>query len=112
LMAKRRNIEVVDIRSNKTHGFTNLITVKLTTTIEEKSISGTLLNGYGPRFVNFNGSTIDVIPEGRLIITEHIDKPGMIGKFGTILGNAQINIGTMQVGRNKAGGTAIGIFGV
>ncbi|SJZ81915.1 phosphoglycerate dehydrogenase [Garciella nitratireducens] len=112
VMAKRRNIEVVEIRSNKTHGFTNLITVKLTTNIEEKSISGTLLNGYGPRFVNFNGSTIDVIPEGHLIITEHIDKPGIIGKFGTLLGNAGINIGTMQVGRNKVGGTAIGIFGV
>lgn len=112
IMAKRRNIEVVDIRSSKTHGFTNLITVKLTTNKEEKYISGTLLNGYGPRFVNFNGSTIDVIPDGHLIITDHIDKPGIIGKFGTILGDSQINIGNMQVGRNKNRGTAIGIFGV
>ncbi|HHT51495.1 MAG TPA: phosphoglycerate dehydrogenase [Eubacteriaceae bacterium] len=112
IMAKRRNIEVRDIRSSKTHGFTNLITVRLTTNEEEKYISGTLLNGYGPRFVNFNGSTIDVIPEGHLIITDHIDRPGIIGKFGTILGNSNINIGNMQVGRNKLKGTAIGIFGV
>jgi len=112
LMAQRRNIEVVDIRSKKTHGFTNLITVKLTTNIEEKYVAGTLLNGYGPRFVNLNGSTIDVIPEGHLIITEHIDQPGIIGRFGTILGNAQINIGTMQVGRSKVGGIAIGVFGI
>lgn len=112
IMAKRRNIEVVDIRSSKTHGFTNNIKVKLFTSKEEKFIAGTLLNGYGPRFVNFNGSTIDVIPEGHLIITEHIDRPGIIGKFGTILGDSQINIGNMQVGRNKESGTAIGIFGV
>lgn len=111
-MAKNRNIEVVDIRSSKTHGFTNLISVKLTTNKEEKYVSGTLLNGYGPRFVNFNGSTIDITPEGHLIITDHIDQPGIIGQFGSILGKNHINIGNMQVGRNKVTGTAIGVFGV
>lgn len=112
IMAKNRNIEVADIRSSKTHGFTNLISVKLTTKTQEKSVAGTLLNGYGPRFVNINGSTIDMIPEGHLIITDHIDQPGLIGEFGTILGRNRINIGNMQVGRNKITGTAIGIFGV
>ena len=112
IMAKNRNIEVVDIRSSKTHGFTNLISVKLTTNKEEKYVSGTLLNGYGPRFVNFNGSTIDITPEGHLIITDHIDQPGIIGQFGSILGKNHINIGNMQVGRNKVTGTAIGVFGV
>lgn len=112
LLAKKRDIEVLEIRSSKTHGFTNLITVKLKTNIEEKFISGTLLNGYGPRFVNFNGFTIDILPEGHLIITDHIDKPGIVGKFGTILGKANINIGTMQVGRNRAGGNAIAFLGI
>lgn len=112
ILAKGRNIEVVEMRSSKTHGFTNLITVKLITDKEEKSIAGTLLNGYGPRFVNYNGFTVDMIPEGHLIITDHVDTPGIIGKFGTILGDANINIGNMQVGRDRDSGNAIAILGV
>lgn len=112
ILAKSRNIEVVEMRSSKAHGFTNLITVKLISDKEERFISGTLLNGYGPRVVNYNGFTVDVIPEGHLIITEHIDVPGIIGKFGTILGDENINIGTMQVSRDSESGNAIAILGV
>ncbi|MFV9511421.1 phosphoglycerate dehydrogenase [Tepidibacillus sp. LV47] len=112
ILAKGRGIDVVESRTSKTHGFTNLMTVKVKTNHEEKYLSGTLLNGYGARIVNFNGYTIDFIPEGHLIVMEHIDQPGIIGKMGTILGNANINIATMQVGRNEVGGRAIAFLGV
>ena len=38
-----------------------------------------------------------------MLITQHADVPGMIGKVGTILGNAKVNISTMQVSRNEIG---------
>ncbi|TCS82551.1 phosphoglycerate dehydrogenase [Tepidibacillus fermentans] len=112
VLAKGRGIDVVESRSSKTHGFTNLMTVKVKTNQDEKYLSGTLLNGYGARIVNFNGYTVDLIPEGHIIIMEHFDQPGIIGKMGTILGNANINIATMQVGRNELGGKAIAFLGV
>ena len=112
VLAKARGIDVVESRSSKSHGFTNLITVKVKTNQDEKFISGTVLNGHGARMVNFNGFTVDLIPEGNIIIMDHIDQPGIIGKFGTILGNAGINIATMQVGRNQVGGKAIAFLGI
>ena len=42
-----------------------------------------------------------------MLITQHRDVPGMIGRVGTILGDAQVNISTMQVSRNTVGGDAI-----
>ena len=112
ILAKGRGIDVVESRSSKTHGFTNLMTVKVKTNQDEKYVAGTLLNGYGARIVNFNGFTVDLIPEGHLIIMDHIDQPGIIGQMGTILGNANTNIATMQVGRNELGGKAIAFMGV
>jgi D-3-phosphoglycerate dehydrogenase len=50
---------------------------------------------------------IDLIPEGNIILISHTDKPGMIGKVGSILGNNDINIATMQVGRKKPRGEAV-----
>jgi len=112
VIAKGRGVDVTESKTSKSHGFTNLMTVKVKTNHEEKYIAGTLLNGYGARIVNFNGYTVDLIPEGHVVVTEHIDQPGIIGKFGTILGDAQVNIATMQLGRKQLGGKAIAFLGV
>jgi len=112
LLAKNRGIDVVESRTSKSSGFTNLMTVRVKTNREEKQISGTVLNGYGERIVNLNGYTVDLIPEGNLIIMDHTDQPGIIGKMGSVLGNANVNIATMQVGRNELGGKAIAFLGV
>ncbi len=106
-LAKGRGIEFVDSRTSKSHGYTNLITVKVKTKNEDKYVAGTLLNSYGPRIVNLNGYTVDFNPVGNLLLMEHTDKPGIIGDIGRILGNANVNIATMQVGRNEVGGKAV-----
>lgn len=73
------------------------------------SIAGTVAFG-GPRVVEIDGLEIDAIPVGSLLMTRHRDVPGVIGRVGTILGEAQINISTMQVSRHDAGGDAIMIL--
>jgi D-3-phosphoglycerate dehydrogenase len=73
------------------------------------SLAGTHAYG-GPRIVAIDGFEIDAVPSGPLLITRHRDVPGMIGKVGTILGEAQINISTMQVSRVNAGGQALMIL--
>jgi len=75
----------------------------------ETSIVGTCTDA-GPRIVAVDGFEIDAIPSGPMLFTRHHDVPGMIGKVGTILGEAQINISTMQVSRQDAGGDAIMIL--
>jgi D-3-phosphoglycerate dehydrogenase / 2-oxoglutarate reductase len=69
-------------------------------------VTGTEVNG-SPRIVEADGFEIDAMPEGAMLITQHADVPGVIGKVGTILGNANVNIASMQVSRNEIGGKAI-----
>jgi D-3-phosphoglycerate dehydrogenase len=71
------------------------------TTITATSIAG------APRIVELDGYEIDASAAGAMLITQHADVPGMIGRVGTILGNARVNISTMQVSRNTVGGDAI-----
>jgi D-3-phosphoglycerate dehydrogenase len=70
------------------------------------SIAGTSTYA-GPRIVAIDGYEIDAIPHGSMLVTRHHDVPGMIGRVGTILGEARINVSTMQVSREDAGGDAI-----
>ena len=72
----------------------------------DTSIVATSL-GDSPRIVELDGYEIDATPTGALLMTQHRDVPGMIGKVGTILGNANINIASMQVSRNTVGADAI-----
>lgn len=70
------------------------------------SIAGTA-GAAGPRIIAIDDYEIETVPTGAMLITEHRDVPGMIGKVGTILGEGQVNISTMQVSRVKEGGNAI-----
>jgi D-3-phosphoglycerate dehydrogenase len=72
----------------------------------ETTIVGTVLAG-SARIVELDGYEIDATPVGAMLITRHRDVPGMIGKVGTLLGDGQVNISTMQVSRNTVGGDAI-----
>lgn len=111
-LAKTRGIHIVEQKSSQSHGFTQLIRIHLKTDKESRSVAGTLINGFGAKITNIDGFPVDVTPKGHLVFIEHIDQPGAIGKVGTILGDHQINIATMQVGRQSIGGQAIMVLRV
>lgn len=112
-LAKTRDINIVTSQASATKGFTNLISVSLSTQDgQELRIAGTLLNGYGARIVQIDKFPVDVAPEGNLIFIKHNDKPGLIGGVGTLLGKKDVNIAAMQVGRRVVGGEAIMVLSV
>jgi D-3-phosphoglycerate dehydrogenase len=80
--------------------FHNLILLKVGTSDAEVSVGGTIEHGH-PHIVIINGLDIDLMPEpgGVLLACDNIDRPGMIGRLGTLLGQFDINISSMQVGR-------------
>lgn len=106
-LAKQRNLDIIVQKSNHTKGFTNLISVTVRTKNKTRSVAGTLLNGYGARIVQIDLYAVDIAPQGHLIIISHQDKPGIIGRVGTLLGGNGVNIATMQVGRTVVGGEAV-----
>lgn len=107
-LAKTSEVNVVVTKASKTKGFTNLISVKLIADGgEERVVAGTLLQGYGERIVQLGKFPVDISPEGHQILISHNDKPGIIGNVGTLLGQSDVNIASMQVGRIVVGGEAI-----
>lgn len=111
-LAKIRDISVIEQKSSHKKGFINLITVTLKTNQEEKQVAGTLLNGYGARITEIGNYSVDVAPEGHIVLIQHNDRPGVIGRVGSVLGNRNVNIATMQVGRRGVGGDAIMVLTV
>jgi D-3-phosphoglycerate dehydrogenase len=106
-LADRFDIKVNEHKTSTTKGFSNLVTVEVTTSGGIRRVSGTLLNGLGARIVKVDDNLVDISPEGHLLFIKHKDQPGAIGRVGTLLAIENINIATMQVGRSTIGGNAI-----
>lgn len=111
-MAKLREVNIMVQKATASKTFTNLVTVTLKSKNEEKTIAGTLLSGYGERIVQIDQYPVDIAPEGTMLLISHSDKPGIIGRVGTLLGNNQVNIASMQVGRKVIGGSAIMVLSI
>ena len=92
--------------------YASLITARVFTDKGSYSLSGAIFGHKSPRIVTMNGLNIDIIPVGNLLLVKNNDKPGIIGQIGVLLGTNKINIASMQVGRNVAGGEAVTVIAV
>ena len=106
-MAKKRNIEVKEVKANKPGYFSTAINVRITTAKGTHKIEGTLFDGKTPKIVQIDQYYIDFKPEGYLLLAPHLNRPNMIGQMATILGKAGININSMQVGSTPKSDTNI-----
>jgi D-3-phosphoglycerate dehydrogenase / 2-oxoglutarate reductase len=108
-IAKERDIRVSKISASRSRGYTNHVMVTVTTDEgkgETTSIGGTVLGNH-PRIVSINGFTIEIRPEGTMLLCTNYDRPGAVGKVGTVLGNAGVNISSMQLSRVGEDGLAM-----
>ncbi|HXM18750.1 MAG TPA: phosphoglycerate dehydrogenase [Candidatus Tumulicola sp.] len=76
------------------------------------ALAGTVVHGEQLRLIEIDGYELDVALAGHLLLTHHGDVPGVVGKVGTILGEAGINISNMSVARREQTGQALMILGV
>lgn len=106
-IAKERGIMVGEKVTGNSFGYANTLTVTAKGDEETFTARGTYIDHYGPRIVNLDGFNIDFHPSGNLLYVQHMDRPGVIGHVGKVLGDHGVNIATMQVGRKEAGGEAI-----
>ncbi|RCX13804.1 D-3-phosphoglycerate dehydrogenase [Anaerobacterium chartisolvens] len=112
LMIKNMGILFVESKSSELDKYTNLITVKFHTKKKQQSISGTVFAREEIRIVDFFGYKLDFEPTPYVIAIQNIDKPGIIGRIGTMLGEADINIAAMQWSRNRKGEKAVSFVSV
>jgi len=111
VVARERGIEVSEHRVPTAENFTSLLTLNAATTQGTRSLAGTVMRGQ-PHLVGFDDFWIDSILEGLLLVSEHIEQPGIIGRMGLMLGEAGVNISFVQVGRRGRGGHGVMVVGV
>ncbi len=112
LMLRNMGIELIESKRSHLDKYTNLITVKFTTKKGSQSVSGTIFAKEEMRIVDFFGYKLDFEPSPYILAIQNIDKPGMIGRIGSILGSAGINIAAMQWSRNRRGEKAVSFVSV
>jgi D-3-phosphoglycerate dehydrogenase len=102
LVAKERGIEVREEQRRASRHFKNLITVTAVSGDEEFPVSGTTTGRDDePRLVRALGYDVEIALQPLMLFVINDDRPGMIGRLGTILGEAKVNIANMAVSRNR-----------
>ena len=107
LIASGRGVKLIERRSPAHGSYASLVTLRM----HGHELAGTVLMGE-PRAVRIDAFRVDLVPEGRFLVSRHEDRPGVVGSFGTILGKHDVNIASMQVGRDAPRGNAMMILAV
>jgi D-3-phosphoglycerate dehydrogenase len=101
MLAQTHGLNISERKTRQAERYESIITIT-----GERRVSGTLLHDE-PHIVQLDGNWVDFVPNGYVMLTRHRDRPGMIGKVGTLLGQADVNIASMQVARDGPRGEAI-----
>lgn len=112
VMASERGIEVSEVRTERDGDYQTLVRLTVVTDKLTRSVAGTLFGGDRPRLVDVKGVPMEAELRKHMIYVTNEDKPGLIGRLGTVLGDAGLNIATFQLGRTEAGGDAIALVEV
>jgi D-3-phosphoglycerate dehydrogenase len=112
LLARERGMEVREIRTEREGDYHTLLRVSVRTADGERSVAGTLFGDQAARLVELFGIKVEADLTGAMLYVVNEDAPGFIGRLGTTLGEAGVNIGTFHLGRRQAGGEAVLLLSV
>jgi len=111
-LAKERGLDVREVRHDREGDYHTLIRVSVQTSQGERSVAGTLFANSQPRLVEIFGIKVEADLSDRMLYVVNEDAPGFIGRLGTTLGEAGVNIGTFHLGRRNTGGEAVLLLSV
>src|SRR5712692_1105962 len=107
--AESLGLKITETRLSAVGDYTDLL--ELSAVADGKTVSvGGAFFGATPRIVSLNSRPVEARPHGVLLVLENTDRPGMVGRVGTLLGDHGVNIATMSLSRNQAGGTALTVL--
>ncbi|MFP6702630.1 MAG: phosphoglycerate dehydrogenase [Planctomycetaceae bacterium] len=111
-MAGERGIQLTESRTSESGSFTTLILASLTTDSGTRTAAATVFGNQFLRLVRLDGFQLDAFLDGHLLVVRHHDVPGLIGFIGSVLGEHQVNIAHLSLGReqDKPGGDALAVL--
>ncbi len=111
-IAQEHGVRVVESKAAIPEDFVSLLTVRVRTKLREHLVSGAIFGRTQPRIVRVDDFRFEAIPEGPTFLVRNIDRPGVVGRLGTLLGDARINIKRMQLGLHPETGKALQLLSV
>lgn len=111
-LARERRILVTETRSQATSGFSSMIRLNVVGAAGEHAVCGAIFGEDEYRIVRVNGCNVEALPQGYILVLFNEDRPGIIGFIGQVLGDAQINIASMNLTRQSTDGQAVSLINV
>ena len=112
VIARERNIDVAEITHDRAGDYHTLIRITVVDGGAERVVAGTLFGDRRPRLIQIDDIKVEAELGPHMLFLENEDKPGFIGRLGSVLGTAGINIATFHLGRTAPGGKAIALVEV
>ena len=111
-IAKERGIVVREDLNPEAQDYASLLTVTLRDAGGEATVAGTVFGKAEPRIVRVNQFRLEAVPEGDIIMCENDDAPGVVGRVGTALGEAGVNISRIFLSRDAERRQAFALYSV
>ncbi len=111
-LARERGIRVTESKTSYTSGYVNQIKVVVRTADHTSEVAGAVFGREVVRLVKINHFHLEAIPEGHILMLHNHDVPGVVGAVGTLLGEAEVNIAGLELGREAVGGMALSLVHV
>lgn len=108
--AEKFGIKVNEVKSSEDKYYKNCVEITLTTDEGELTATGTIFGKDQPHIVAFQGYELDFAPNSHMVVCSTVDRPGTIGRIGTLLGEKSVNIAHMTWARKSQAGEAIVIL--
>jgi D-3-phosphoglycerate dehydrogenase len=113
VLAQRRGIRVLESKAAEPEDFVSLLSVRVRERSGREHLAcGSIFGRTQPRIVRIDNFRFEAIPEGTTILLRNFDQPGVVGRVGTLLGNAAVNIARMQLGLDPQTGKALQFLSV
>jgi D-3-phosphoglycerate dehydrogenase len=110
-LLKERGVPLAETKRESSPTYDSLIRLRVKTGGGWRTVAGSVIAG-SPRIVEVKGMALDAPFSPTIVYVNNLDKPGFIGAFATLLGDAGVNIATFHLGRLSAGEEAIALVGV
>ena len=111
-IAAQRGIVIEEMTRAVQGDYESFITLSVTTANQERAVGGTVFHDGKPRILSIKGIKVDAEFTPSMIYVTNDDKPGFIGRFAGLLGEAGVNIATFALGRDQEGGSAIALVAI
>jgi D-3-phosphoglycerate dehydrogenase len=112
VLARERGVVVEEARRGEEGAFQTYVRLTVKTEMGDRSVAGTVFSDGRPRLIQIKGINMEAELSQHMLYITNADKPGFIGRFGTVMGDAGVNIATLNLGRDRPGGNAICLVAV